>query len=172
MPAPILAGARVLLRPVRPDDGPTLVEMFQEQAVAAWWPRYDADRVRREVVGDEDPEATIFAIEVDGRVAGIVQYYEEDDPDYRSASIDIGLATAWHGTGVAVDALRTLARHLVDDRGHHHLTIDPAAANGRAIACYAKVGFRPVGILRRNERGPDGSFHDTLLMDLVADELA
>lgn len=73
---------------------------------------------------------------------------------------------------MAVDAIRTLARHLIDDRGHHHLTIDPAADNGRAIACYAKVGFRPVGVLRRNERGPDGGFRDTLLMDLLAEELS
>lgn len=28
------------------------------------------------------------------------------------------------------------------------------------------------GVLRRNERRPDGTFHDTLLMDLVADDLA
>ncbi|MEO7555222.1 MAG: GNAT family protein, partial [Acidimicrobiales bacterium] len=55
--------------------------------------------------------------------------------------------------------------------GHHHLTIDPAAANERAIACYRKVGFRRVGILRANERDEDGVFRDTLLMDLVAGEL-
>jgi aminoglycoside 6'-N-acetyltransferase len=41
-----------------------------------------------------------------------------------------------------------------------------------AIRCYSKVGFRPVGILRRSERGPDGSWHDGLLMDLLAEELA
>ena len=67
-------------------------------------------------------------------------------------------------------ALRTLARHLVAS-GHHHLTIDPAVENERAIACYRKIGFRPVGVLRRNERGADGTFHDALLMDLLADEL-
>jgi aminoglycoside 6'-N-acetyltransferase len=72
---------------------------------------------------------------------------------------------------VAVDAIRTLARHLIEHGGHHHLTIDPAADNARAIACYAKVGFRPVGVLRQNERGIDGSFHDTFLMDLLAGEL-
>ncbi|MGI8686180.1 MAG: GNAT family N-acetyltransferase [Acidimicrobiales bacterium] len=171
MPALTLTGARVLLRPVRPDDGPALVEMFQEPAVARWWPRYDAERVEREVVGDDDPETTVYAVDVDGVVAGIVQCGEETEPDYRQASIDIAVATAWHGTGVAVDALRTLARHLVDDLGHHHLTIDPAAANARAIACYSKIGFRPVGVLRQNERGPDGTFHDTLFMDLVAAEL-
>lgn len=142
-----LSGARVLLRAVEQDDEPALVALFTEPDVARWWWGYDADRVQREIVGDEDPETTVYIIDVEGVVAGIVQYGEETEPDYRSASIDIAVRTAWHGTGVALDAIRTLARHLVDDLGHHHLTIDPAAANARAIACYAKVGFSPRGLV-------------------------
>jgi len=34
------------------------------------------------------------------------------------------------------------------------------------------VGFRPVGVMRRYERGGDGRFHDGLLMDLLRGELA
>jgi aminoglycoside 6'-N-acetyltransferase len=65
-----------------------------------------------------------------------------------------------------------MARHLFDDHGHHRIEIDPAAHNEAAIRAYAKVGFRPVGVTRRSERGPDGSWHDGLLMDLLVDELA
>ena len=65
-----------------------------------------------------------------------------------------------------------LARFLCEQRGHHRLTIDPAAANHRAIRCYEKVGFRRVGVLRQYERGPDGRFHDGLLMDLLRPELS
>lgn len=73
--------------------------------------------------------------------------------------------------GEGADAVRTLARHLLVERGHHRLVIDPAADNGAAIRCYSKVGFQPVGIMRRYERGPDGEWHDGLLMDLIAEEL-
>jgi L-amino acid N-acyltransferase YncA len=45
------------------------------------------------------------------------------------------------------------------------------AANEPTLRCYAKVGFRPVGVLRQHERG-DGRLHDGLLMDLFRDELA
>jgi aminoglycoside 6'-N-acetyltransferase len=92
------------------------------------------------------------------------------DPDYRHASIDLFLATAVHGRGYGTDALRTLARYLFEERGHHRLTIDPAAANERAIRAYRAVGFRPVGLMRDYERGPDGTWHDSLLMDLLAGE--
>jgi len=52
------------------------------------------------------------------------------------------------------------------------VTPDPVAAIERAIRAYASVGFRPVGVMRQYERGPDGRFHDGLLMDLLRGELA
>jgi aminoglycoside 6'-N-acetyltransferase len=161
----------VVLRPPRHEDLDALVAILSEPAVSRWWPRYDRSRVEREMVVGDDEDTTVYVIEVDGAVAGVIQSWEEPDPEYRRAGMDIGVGTRWHGTGVAVAALRALARHLVEDLGHHHLTIDPAAGNARAIACYQKIGFRPVGVLRRNELGADGTFHHTLLMDLVADEL-
>ena len=54
-----------------------------------------------------------------------------------------------HGRGLGSDAVRTLARHLFAEHRHHRLVIDPAADNTAAIGCYAKVGFRPVGVMRR-----------------------
>ena len=67
--------------------------------------------------------------------------------------------------------VRTIARYLLEVRGHHRLTIDPAADNLRAIRTYEKVGFKPVGVLRQYERGVDGKYHDGLLMDMLAGEL-
>jgi aminoglycoside 6'-N-acetyltransferase len=67
--------------------------------------------------------------------------------------------------------VRTLARYLVRDRGHHRITIDPSLANERAIRCYRRVGFKPVGVLRRYGRDPHGVWQDGLLLDLLAEEL-
>lgn len=82
---------------------------------------------------------------------------------------------SWNVTNGGAAAARPadkVARHLVHDRGHHRLVIDPAADNEPAIRCYAAVGFRPVGIMRRYERDADGAgWHDGLLMDLLAEEL-
>ena len=81
------------------------------------------------------------------------------------------LATASLGQGLGPEALRTLAAYLFSERGHHRLTIDPAAINSRAIAAYRKVGFKPVGVMRCYELGPSGVWRDGLLMDLLKDEL-
>ena len=116
-------------------------------------------------------DTTAYVIELDGRVVGWIQWQAEEEPDYRHASMDIYVDAAVHGRGVGTDAVRTLARHLIEDHGHHRLTIDPAADNAAAIRAYTKVGFWPVGIERRAERGADGTWHDVLLMDLLPEEL-
>ena len=49
--------------------------------------------------------------------------------------------------------------------------LEPGAANERAIRAYERVGFRPVGVMRAYERGPDGTWHDGLLMDMLRSDL-
>jgi aminoglycoside 6'-N-acetyltransferase len=128
--------------------------------------------MRSEVAADlADPDTHTFVIESDGQVVGAIQWSAESEPDYHHASIDIYLDPSVHRHGLGADAVGTLARHLVSDEGFHRLVIDPAADNAAAIGCYTKVGFRPVGIMRQYERGTDGSWHDGLLMDLLAEEL-
>ena len=164
-----LAGERLRLRQVTGDDTDELLRILQDPTVARWWGNYDRARVEREF--PEDDETVVYLIEVGGQVAGLIQYSEEDDPDYRHASIDIALREPFQGRGVGPDAIRTLARYLFDGRGHHRLTIDPAAANENAIRAYESIGFRRVGVMRQYERGADGAWHDGLLMDLLTDEL-
>ncbi|MGH9269304.1 MAG: GNAT family N-acetyltransferase, partial [Acidimicrobiales bacterium] len=145
----------------------TLMAIRVEPSVAHWWGKVDPERALDEFFGD----AAAFVIELDSEIVGCIQYGEEPDPNYRHASIDLFVRTDSQGQDLGPEALRTLARHLIDQRGHHRLTIDPATANERAVRAYARVGFRPVGIMRQYERGPDGTWHDGLLMDLLAGEL-
>jgi aminoglycoside 6'-N-acetyltransferase len=164
-----LRGERVLLRPVSGADADRLLEILREAEVARWWGVHDAERVRQDLLEPTDEVA--YAIESEGELVGAVTYSEEPTPEYRHAGLDIFLTTGRHGQGLGSEALRLLARHLFDERGHHRLTIDPAAANERAIRAYERVGFRPVGVMRQYERGPDGTWRDGLLMDLLPAEL-
>nr|WP_206745588.1 GNAT family protein [Jatrophihabitans sp. GAS493] len=168
--SPILRGERVCLRPVTAADVPALAAIRRTPEVRARW-RGGEDMVTAVQDDRDEPDSTPFVIDVGRAVAGWIQWSAETEPDYRHASIDIYLDPTLHGQGLGADAVRTLARHIIGEHGHHRLEIDPAVANLAAIRCYSKVGFRPVGILRRNERDSDGSWHDSLLMDLLADEL-
>jgi aminoglycoside 6'-N-acetyltransferase len=164
-----LRGLRVLLRPIEAGDRGQLRAILDEPAVARWFGPGGADASVDELYRHEPGSS--FVIEVDAATVGWIGYAEELDPDYRHAGIDLFLATAHHGRGLGPEALRLLVEHLVHDQGHHRITIDPAAANDRAIRAYEKVGFRPVGILREYERGADGTWHDGLLMELLRGEL-
>jgi aminoglycoside 6'-N-acetyltransferase len=130
--------------------------------VREWWGALDDG-----FPGSDDPEATRLTIVVDGGIAGLIQYYEEDEPDYRHASIDIFLDPAVRGRGLGTEALRMLVRHLIDERGHHRITIDPAFENTAAIRSFEKAGFAPVGVMRAAWRDEAGAWRDALLMELV-----
>ena len=86
-----------------------------------------------------------------------------------TSALDIFLTTRLHGQGLGREALRLAIAHYLE-RGHHRFTIDPAAHNERAIRTYSAVGFKPVGRMRDYELGADGTWHDGLLMDLLASE--
>jgi aminoglycoside 6'-N-acetyltransferase len=158
----------VVLRPLREADVPAMVELLADPEVLPWWGPHDADRVRSELLEDETVEN--FAVELDGEVIGLVMISEETDPQYPSAGLDISLRGDRVGQGLGRECLRVAVAHLIDDRGHHRITIDPATENERAIRAYAAVGFKPVGVLRRYERSPAGEWRDGLLMDLLAEE--
>jgi aminoglycoside 6'-N-acetyltransferase len=166
---PTLHGDLVLLRPLRVEDVERVAEIQTQPGVARWWGPPDLDDLRRKADGRD--EAVGLAIEHDGALVGFIQFEEVNEPEYRQAAIDLFLAEDAQGRGLGPDALRTLARHLVDDRGHHRLSIDPAAENAAAIRAYEKVGFRRVGVMREYWRQPDGEWRDGLLMDLLAREL-
>lgn len=165
-PAPV--GERVVLRPIRPDDRPRLYGILAEPEVARWWAPRGPDEAVADLFDDSEPT---YAIELAGTVIGAIQYSEENTPDYRHAGIDLFVDTEHQGQGLGSDAIRTIARYLFEQRGHHRITIDPAVANERAIRAYERVGFRRVGVMRSYERGADGSWHDGLLLDLLRDEL-
>jgi aminoglycoside 6'-N-acetyltransferase len=167
---PTLRGEIVTLRPLRESDRDALLEVLRDPTVVAVWDTRGPEVSTEELLAGE-PGWHVFAIEIEGEFAGSIQATEEEDPDYRHGAIDVFMSSRFQGRGAGTDAVRTLARWLLEERGHHRLTIDPAADNARAIRTYEKVGFKPVGVMRRYARGSDGTFHDGLLMDLLAGEL-
>jgi aminoglycoside 6'-N-acetyltransferase len=165
---PTLEGERVTLRPLRREDARAVLTLLAQPRVREWFGAYDTLRLERDFF---DPAwAYTYLVLVEGEVAGLIQFHEVPDPDYKSAGIDILMGDDYQDRGLGTDALRAVVRYLIRVRGHHRLTMDPATANGRAIRAYEKVGFKPVGVMRRYERAEDGSWHDGLLLDLLAEE--
>jgi aminoglycoside 6'-N-acetyltransferase len=161
-----IAGERVMLRPIEARDREPLKAMRDEPEVIRFWGAQTA-----EWPGD-DETVEEWVIEHGGELVGFVQFFEEPDEDYRHADVDILLSTRVHGRGLGTDAMRAICRYLIEERGHHRITLGTWPHNERAIHVYEKVGFRRVGITRNSERGDDGTWHDELLMELVVEPRA
>ncbi len=167
-----LNGEQVTLRAPMAADVPRLVAIRRSPPVATWWGDEPADELTAEFgnqVGAADN--TLLVIDVEDATVGAIQWYANDDPQFRHAGMDIFLDPAVRGRGLGPDAIRTLVRHLIAVHGFHRFVIDPNAANDAAIRCYTKVGFRPVGVMREYEALDSRTWRDGLLMDLLAREL-
>lgn len=156
----------LVLRPLAVGDAAELRRIHATPEVARWW-----DAPCDDFPVHDDPDATRLTIEFEGAVAGLIQFSEELEPKYRHATIDLFLDPQLHGRGVGTEAVRRVVHHLIEERGHHRITIDPATANAAAIRAYEKAGFRAVGVMRAYERDADSKgWHDGLLMEFLADD--
>jgi aminoglycoside 6'-N-acetyltransferase len=156
----------VELRPATPDDVDDFVAIVSG---SEWWGYVSGDdQLRADLLDDE---CTVYAIVAGGATVGWLQVYEENEPGYRYAALDIMLAPSHQDRGIGPEALRQAIEGLIA-AGHHRFTIDPALNNERAIRAYEKVGFRRVGVLRQYWRDSAGEWRDGLLMELLAGDLA
>jgi len=170
MDAPTLHGKSLTLRPIHAQDVAQLWKLIRSPEVARWWNPGARDERIAEWLGGED--LIQWAIVVDGAPAGVIQAYEEHESEFRHAGIDLFIGPDHQGHGLGRATIRTMARWLFDERGHHRLIIDPALANERAIRCFESVGFRRVGVMRRYWLDhTTNEWVDGLLLDLLRDEL-
>jgi aminoglycoside 6'-N-acetyltransferase len=162
-PQPTLRGDRLTLRPLGAEDREPLRALHHDPGVLRWWGPMDPA-----FPFDSEPGMTRLTIAVDAAPAGVIQFTEELEPAYRSAAIDIFIGDAYAGRGLGREALRLVVDHLVVDRGHHRITIDPAVGNVAAARCYGAAGFEPVGVMRASWRDHEsGEWTDSLLMELI-----
>jgi aminoglycoside 6'-N-acetyltransferase len=153
----------VQLEPVRAEHAERLRALRESPEVARWW--------------DPPPEGwpleveendTHLAVVVDGDVVGYVQYWEEPDPTGRYADVDIFLGPGSQDRGLGTEVMRMVVRRLIEERGHHRITLSTSVDNARAIHVYEKLGFRRVGVMRKSSRRDlSEEWEDEWLMELV-----
>jgi aminoglycoside 6'-N-acetyltransferase len=159
---PVLAGERMILRPPTDADAAPLLDILSEPEVSRWWVGYTTDRIRSEIL----ESGNALVMEIDGRCAGAIFLYPNDDPEYLHVVIHLFLGAEWYGNRYGAESLAIAIAHL-KSLGHHRFTLDPNVHNAPAIRSYERLGFRPVGVLREYQLRPDGTHEDGVLMDFV-----
>lgn len=74
------------------------------------------------------------------------------------------------GTPVNPETKYLLLRHCFEDLGYGRVKIQTDALNSRSVAAIAGLGATREGVLRRHTRREDGSFRDTVVFSVLADD--
>lgn len=160
---PELHGSGVALRALAPEHAEGLRAIRREREVADWWGPLEDDFPL-----DDEPTARRYAILVEEELAGMIQFSEEEEPDYRHAEVDVFLDPARRGQGLGTEAMRTLLAYLTGERGHHRVILGTAIDNQAARCSYEKAGFQRVGVTRRSGRDyRSGEFGDEWFLEYV-----
>jgi N-acetyltransferase len=113
----------------------------------------------------------VYAIRlVDGPLVGTSSLLEID---LANESIHLGATLygrRWWGTAVNPETKLLLLAHCFDDCGFGRVKIQADALNTHSQAAIAKLGARREGVLRRHLRREDGTFRDTVVYSILADE--
>ena len=114
--------------------------------------------------------AYVVRLVADGTVVGTSSLGDVDLPN---ESVHLGwtaYAPAVWGTAVNPAAKLLLLQHAFEDCGFGRVKIQTGSTNTRSQAAIAKLGATREGVLRRERREADGSFRDTVVFSILADE--
>src|SRR4051812_36413852 len=95
------------------------------------------------------------------------------DVDLPNESVHLGwtaYAPAVWGTTVNPATKLLMLQHAFEDCGFGRVKIQTGLTNVRSQAAIAKLGATREGVLRRHKRLADGSFRDTVVFSILADE--
>ena len=172
-----LAGTGVRLELLGDDAVDELYPLLSDPQVYA-----DGYVMHRRPVSVEDSRAlvtsrflvagrVVYAIRlVDGTLVGTSSLLEID---LANESVHLGATLygrRWWGTAVNPEAKLLLLAHCFDDCGFGRVKIQTDALNTHSQAAIAKLGARREGVLRRHLRRGDGTFRDTVVYSILADE--
>jgi RimJ/RimL family protein N-acetyltransferase len=172
-----LVGAGVRLELLGDDAVDELYPLLSDPEVYA-----DGYVMHRRPVSEEDsralvtsrflaPGRVVYAVRlVDGLLVGTSSLLEID---LANESIHLGATLygrRWWGTAVNPEAKLLLLTHCFDDCGFGRVKIQTDALNTHSQAAIAKLGARREGVLRRHLRREDGTFRDTVVYSILADE--
>ncbi|TDD52406.1 N-acetyltransferase [Kribbella antibiotica] len=106
----------------------------------------------------------------DGNVVGTSSLGDVDVTNERIHLGWTGYAPAVWGTAVNPAAKLLLLQHAFEDCGFGRVKIQTGLKNTRSQAAIAKLGATREGVLRRHMLQGDGSFRDTVVFSILADE--
>lgn len=171
-----ITGDKVYLSPISSDDAETYCNWLNDPLIAGNIDGaakvYSLTAEREYIDTMQKQNAHIYAIinkETDALIGNIG--IEDIDNTSRTATIGVFIGDEENrGKGFGSEALRLACRYAFDRLNLHSLHLWVFSFNERAMNVYKKVGFKEVGRMRESYY-LDGKYHDSILMDILKEEL-
>jgi RimJ/RimL family protein N-acetyltransferase len=174
---PELRTPRLRLREIRADDADALWEIHSDPGVMRYWStpawtRREQATERVAFVRGQRERAEVYAWAVadaaSDRMIGSIALFELDLAHAR-ASVGYSLHPAWHGRGLAQEAVRAVLAWAIDVRGLQRIEADADPRNAPSCRLLERLGFVREGVLRERWHVAD-EVCDTALHGLLARE--
>ncbi|WP_430783836.1 bifunctional pyridoxamine 5'-phosphate oxidase family protein/GNAT family N-acetyltransferase [Actinoplanes sp. G11-F43] len=175
----VLEGRHVRLEPLTPGHVPALFDALDDEEV---WRHIPTPRPRTAEEFAADVEGVLRGqwlgqrsgwAQVDpatGAVIGMTTYH---DIDTTQRALGIGhtmVGRRWWRTGVNTEAKLLLMERAFDVLGAERVFWYTDIRNERSQRAIARLGASRDGLIRRQRQRPDGSWRDTVLFAMTADE--
>jgi ribosomal-protein-alanine N-acetyltransferase len=176
---PVLATERLVLRDVRASDatdvlvfrGDPVVQRFDDPPIHTV---AEAEAFIGEVLAENDAGDGIvwaMALADGGTVIGLSGFHYWD-PYHRHAEVGYGIARAYWGQGFASEALRAVLRYGFERMDLHRVYARTIADNYESVRLLERLGFQREGTQREHSWEDDGTFHDSAIYGMLANEFA
>ena len=173
---PLLAGSTFTLRELRLEDAASLLAMLSTDEVTRFIspPPTSVEGFEKFITWThqqrESGHYICFAVVPAGLNAAVGLFQLRSlEPGFGSAEWGFALGSQFWGTGLFVDAARTIVDFAVDVVGIQRLEARACVANGRGNGALRKLGAVQEGILRRSFLR-HGQYHDQLLWGILAED--
>jgi RimJ/RimL family protein N-acetyltransferase len=171
----IIYGQKIVLRPYRKTDAPTILTATQDPTVRYFTgtqATFTLEQIERYIdnfEGSDDRVGFIIALPETLEAVGEVVILEIDQRN-RSAHIRIALFRVEDlNKGYGSEAMRLMVDYGFRTLNLHRLGLDVFTFNARAIHVYEKIGFKQEG-LQRDTLFDGERFHSTVVMGILEDE--
>jgi RimJ/RimL family protein N-acetyltransferase len=170
-----IEGEGLALRRATAADIPFMLELAAHEDVEPFMAAVsakDEEALREEVLrSEQEPEDYgRFIVEVAGERAGVMAFEVRNRRSRIAHLYALMLGPEYRGRGLADEAARVLARHLVFDLGYHRLELECYGFNKRAIRHAERVGYVREGV-RRKAYWRHGRWADGILFGLLREDL-
>ena len=155
-----LHGRKVLLRPLTQGDMPTraqwtadrelcLLMGVPEEELRQLFASDEIDGNRKWLEARRKCGVTPYAVEVNGRYIGDIDFAIYPDKDMADLTVFLGDRREW-GKGYGTEAVELVIKELFDDERINRIEVDVAPQNDRAFSFWTKLGFSEY---RTDDRG-------------------